>query len=307
MKELIRPPLISVLMPCRNAARFLEEALDSVLAEPEVLEVLVADGASSDGTLAILEQRAAKDSKLRLVSRQDHGPADALNRAAAHARGTLIGWLNADDRYLPGAMARAREALERHPEWLMVYGEGEHIDEQGGVLDRYPTRRPEVGLDGFRDYCFLCQPTVFWRRTMGLMLGGFDPTLQTAFDFDYWIRAFQSFPERIGHIAVVQAQTRRHEATISASQLPRAILEATMLQARSFEAAQPHMLKGYIEHIDNGSIQLPPDVSLKEHYQDLLQMACELSIAPNQLQMIAKVLQTSPQTGREETNNTEQN
>jgi len=75
----------------------------------------------------------------------------------------------------------------------------------------------------------------------------------------------------------------------------------------SFEAAQPHMLKGYIEHIDNGSIQLPPDVSLKEHYQDLLQMACELSIAPNQLQMIAKVLQTSPQTGREETNNTEQN
>ena len=290
MKELIRPPLISVLMPCRNAARFLDEALDSVLAEPEVLEVVVADGASSDGTLAILEQRAAKDYRLRLVSRQDHGPADALNRAAAHARGTLIGWLNADDRYLPGAMARAREALEKHPEWLMVYGEGEHIDEQGGVLDRYPTRRPEVGLDGFRDYCFLCQPTVFWRRTMAVMLGPFDTSLQTSFDFDYWIRAFQSFPERIGHLNTVQAQTRRHEATISSTQLPRAIIEATMLQARTFAETQPHMLQSYVEQIRSGIIELPVATTLEQHRQQLLQMTAEMAMPTQQQQRIEELL-----------------
>jgi hypothetical protein len=80
-----------------------------------------------------------------------------------------------------------------------------------------------------------------------------------------------------------------------------------MLQARSFETALPHMLEGYIKHIDNGSIQLPPDVSLKEHCQNLLQMACELPIAPNQLQTIVKVLQTSLHSDREETNNTGQN
>ena len=56
-------------------------------------------------------------------------------------------------------------ALAAHPRWLMVYGEGEHIDAAGQRLDRYPTRPPQVGLAGFRDYCFLCQPTVFWRRS----------------------------------------------------------------------------------------------------------------------------------------------
>ena len=86
-------PGLSILMPCRNAGRFLNEALDSVLSQPEVLELLVADGNSSDDTVAILKRKAAMDPRLRLVSRQDSGPADALNRAVSQSRGTVIGWL----------------------------------------------------------------------------------------------------------------------------------------------------------------------------------------------------------------------
>ena len=103
----------------------------------------------------MLEDLAAADSRLRIVSRSDSGPADALNKAFREARGTLIGWLNADDLYPPGALARAFAALNAHPEWLMVYGEGEEFNEETGLIQRYPTLPESVGLEGFRSHCFI--------------------------------------------------------------------------------------------------------------------------------------------------------
>ena len=115
---------VSVLMPCRNAGRFLEPAVRSILNQAECLELLVADGGSTNGSLQFLESLSDADPRLRIVSTNDSGPADALNQGFKAARGTLIGWLNADDLYTPGALARGVAALEAHPRWLMVYGEG---------------------------------------------------------------------------------------------------------------------------------------------------------------------------------------
>ena len=113
------PPLtqacVSVLMPCLNAAPYLEAAVQSVLAQQECLELLVADGKSSDGSLQILEKMAASDSRVRIVSKSDRGPADALNKSFRAARGTLIGWLNADDLMPCGALYRAVAALNNIP------------------------------------------------------------------------------------------------------------------------------------------------------------------------------------------------
>ncbi len=264
-------PCLSVLMPCRDAAPFLGEAIDSVLADPAVLELLIADGGSRDGSLATIERRRQHDRRVRLVSRSDNGPADALNRAWPHVRGTLVGWLNADDRYLPGAPSRAVEALAAHPRWLMVYGEGEHIDSDGRVLDRYPTRPPEVGLAGFRDFCFLCQPTVFWRRSLSVLIGPWDASLRCAFDFDYWIRAFQAAPGRIGHLSARQAQTRRHAATLSATQLGQAVLEATRLQATRLDDPSPHILLAYAQEILSGATAPPVGMTPVDHLAALLQ------------------------------------
>ena len=94
---------VSVLMPCRNAWPYLQAAVQSVLAQPECLELLVADGGSTDGSLEFLEQLADIDSRVHIISRSDKGPSDALNKAFRSARGTLIGWLNADDLYPAGA------------------------------------------------------------------------------------------------------------------------------------------------------------------------------------------------------------
>jgi glycosyltransferase involved in cell wall biosynthesis len=96
--------------------------------------LIIADGGSSDGSLGIVESLASKDPRILLLHGPDCGPSDALNKAFAAARGTLIGWLNADDLYVSGALARAATSLANNPQWLMVYGEGEEFIVSSGYL-----------------------------------------------------------------------------------------------------------------------------------------------------------------------------
>ena len=260
-------------MPCRNAGPFLRKAVASVLQQPQCLELLVADGCSSDGSLELLEDLASADPRLRLVSRRDTGPADALNRAFRAARGSLIGWLNADDLYPPGALARATAALEAHPEWLMVYGEGEEFNAATGLRQRYPTLPPSVGIEGFRSHCFICQPAVVFRRSMALLLGPFDPQWTTTFDFDYWLRAFAAFPHRMGYIPHLQGRTRLHEATITSRQRRQAALETTALIARQFGSAPALRLHNYALDLQQGLAQLPEGQSPTQHLAELTDQA----------------------------------
>ncbi|MDC3048700.1 glycosyltransferase [Synechococcus sp. AH-736-A19] len=260
-------------MPCRNAEPFLKAAVESVLFQPECLELLVADGGSSDGSLELLESLAISDPRLRIVSRGDDGPADALNRAFHAARGTIIGWLNADDLMPLGALARAVFALNTHPEWLMVYGEGEEFNEETGFVQRYPTLPAKVGLNGFRSHCFICQPAVVFRRSMGILLGEFDLQWRTAFDFDYWLRAFDAFPHRIGYIPHLQGQTRLHNDTITSKQRAEIALEATRLLARHFGIADTQRLHNYALELQLGLAEKPEGVELATHLHELFQSA----------------------------------
>jgi len=275
-------PSISVLMPCLNAGPFLAEAAASALQQPDCLELLVADGGSSDGSLQLLNDLVATDPRVRVVSRSDHGPADALNKAWRAARGTLIGWLNADDLYTPGALARGKSALDEHPEWLMLYGEGEEFDTATGLRHRYNTLPASVGLDGFRSHCFICQPTVLFRRTMPLLLGPFADRWRTAFDFDYWLRAFAAFPHRIGYIPHLQGRTRLHTGTITSQQRTHVAMEATALLARHFGAAPASRLHSYGLELQMGLAHPPAGLSFQEHLGQLAEQAADW-ITPIQL------------------------
>jgi hypothetical protein len=286
----IHPASVSILMPCLNALPYLDEAISSVLGELPVLELLVADGGSTDGSVTCLERWQARDKRVKLVSRHDEGPGDALNRAFQHVRGTIVGWLNADDLYLSGAAERAIDALHQHPEWWMVYGDGEHVDASGRPIAPYPTLQPNVGLVGFRDYCFICQPTVFWRRSMGIMLGPFTTELRTAFDLDYWMRAFAAFPGRIGYIATLQAQTRVHPNTISSNQLDQAVLEVTTLQHQFFSDATPHILERHLLNLMSGRTPAPDGRDLSTHVDVLLQQV-QGKVPEPELQALRRVLE----------------
>lgn len=240
--------LVSIVMPSLNQARFIKAAIDSVLTQDYArLELIVADGGSTDGTLAILQQRQQADKRLIWFSEPDSGPAEALNRALAKVCGTLIGWLNADDLYLPGAVTRAVNIFLANPLCLMLYGHGEHIDETGMFLHLYPTLPPDTSIEQFRQGCFICQPTVFFRRTLYQLLGPLDQSLKTAFDFDYWLRAFQAFEGRISFVDALQAQSRLHKNCITLRQRRTVILEGMQVLAKNFGHAPKEWVLTYLD------------------------------------------------------------
>lgn len=248
-------PLVSIVMPSFNQAAFITASVHSVLAQSYPnLELIVADGGSADGTQALLANLQAQDARLRWVSEPDAGPADALNKALRLSRGTVIGWLNSDDLYSPGAVQRAVQALVAHADWVMVYGQAEHIDAKSQFIERYPTLPMPASMAMFAKGCFICQPTVFFKRTMWLLLGPLDQSLQTAFDFDYWLRAFSAFAGRIGFVDTLQAQSRLHDGCITLRMRRTVMLEGMQLLTRHLGHAPKEWLLTYVNEL----LALPP-------------------------------------------------
>lgn len=206
-------PLVSVVMPSLNQARFLREAIDSVLEQDYPrLELLVMDGGSTDGSVDILESYG---DRIAFVSEPDAGQSDAINRGFARLEGEVLGWLNSDDRYCPGAVASAVEALSRDPSATFVYGEGQLIDDAGEVSGPFPWTQDFDLWRLARVIDYILQPTVFVRSSAFERAGGLDADLHYGMDWDLWIRLACHGPVLRTHDVV--AQTREHGSTKTAT------------------------------------------------------------------------------------------
>jgi glycosyltransferase involved in cell wall biosynthesis len=244
-------PVLSVVMPSLNQRPFIGAAVRSVMTQDVGgLELVVQDGGSLDGSLTELAALSAEFAgRLRWTSGPDAGPADAIHRAIVAARAPVIGWLNSDDLYTPGAARRALEHLAQHGDHVMVYGHGEHVDAQGALLERYPSLPPSTPLAAFADGNFICQPTVFFRRDAYLAAGGLDNLLRTAFDFDLWLRLFKAHPGGIGFIDTVQARSRLHAGSITLRMRERVAMEGLTVIRRHLGPAPGHWLLTHLEEL----------------------------------------------------------
>jgi hypothetical protein len=247
-------PLVSVVMPSFNQAEFLEEAVESVFAQDvERLELVVMDGGSSDGSQRVLAKLAsAHAGRLRWHSAPDAGPASAINRAVEAAHAPVIGWLNSDDLYAPGAVSRALARFAAAPETVMVYGEGEHVDVGGRFIERDPTLPPETPRAAWADGCPVCQPTVFFRRDAFLALGGLDTSLRASFDYEFWLRLMAAHPGRTGFVDAVQARTRMHAGTITSRFRERVALEGLQVVSRHLGMAPAHWMLTHFTELAQG-------------------------------------------------------
>jgi GT2 family glycosyltransferase len=241
-------PRISVVMPSLDQVDFLSTAVDSVLAQGLAdVELIVADGGSTDGSQARLAELARRHpGRLRWTSGPDGGPAAAVNAAVRLARAPLLGWLNSDDVLAEGALQRAADHFEQHPDDVAVYGHGEHVDLLGRSLGRYPTLPPDTPIERFRDGCFICQPTMWMRRSAWIALGGLDETLGAAFDFEMWLRLFKACAGRIGFIDAVLAQSRLHAGGITRRQRERVAFEGLAVLRRHLGEAPPQWLLTHV-------------------------------------------------------------
>lgn len=180
---------LSFVVPTRNQAPFLRRCLDSCLAQgvPDS-EIVVQDGASTDGTQDIL---ASYGDAVRWASARDSGQGEAVNRAVARARGDVVAWINSDDYYPdPGCVRAALEELERVPAVDLVYGDGLVVTAAGAPIRPYANRDFATVRDLVVAPIGPPQPATFFRRQLFLDAGGLRLDLHYALDYELWLRMF---------------------------------------------------------------------------------------------------------------------
>lgn len=199
---------LSIVTPSYNQGYFIERTLLSVLSQSDPAdEYVVFDGGSNDETTAIL---AKFGDSLVWTSQRDRGQSDAVNKGIRATSGDIIGWLNSDDIYYPGAFEKVRQYFADHPDVDVVYGKSNHIDEGDGVIEPYPTE--EWSLERMKDICVISQPAAFFRRSIVEKFGGLDESLQFCMDYEFWLRLAQS-GAKFAYLPKLLAATRIHGQT----------------------------------------------------------------------------------------------
>jgi glycosyltransferase involved in cell wall biosynthesis len=180
-------PTITIVTPSLNQVAYVERTLRSVLDQGyPLLEYIVIDGGSTDGTLEILERF---DSRLSYwVSEPDRGQAHAINKGLSRATGDVVGYINSDDYYLPGALAALGAAFaNRDADW--VVGSCRYEDANGTVASIVHPGRP-VGsrVAWIRTPWYVPQASSLWRRSLFENYGPLREDLAYVFDSEYAVR-----------------------------------------------------------------------------------------------------------------------
>ena len=188
---------ISVITVCFNSARFIAQAIQSVLSQDHPnFELVIVDGGSTDGTVELIRRYAERDRRIIWRSEPDQGISDAMNKGVSMASGEVISHLNSDDYYPhAGVLSRVDAVLNSHSETPWLTGGLTFVAEDGGVLRemrprRYSFRRLLRGN-------ILLHPATFIRRHAFLDVGAFNLALQYCMDYDLFLRLGRLAPPLI--------------------------------------------------------------------------------------------------------------
>ena len=176
--------LISVVTPSLNQGKFIEDAIISVLdQEIDDIEHIVIDGGSEDETLNILKNY----NHLNWFSMPDNGQSSALNKGFKIAKGNIIGWLNADDYFLPGAFSKLIGYYNKFKNKDIFYGDFINVNENKSII----RKQKEHGYDPqilFYIGCYIPSSGTFFKASLfkeGLFL---DESFHFTMDYEYYIR-----------------------------------------------------------------------------------------------------------------------
>lgn len=202
-------PLVSIIMPTYNAGRYIEQAIESVLAQTYTRwELLIIDDASSDNTEAIVKAFADPRIRYKKVERIGH-PAGVRNTGLRLAHGELIAFLDSDDLYYPDTLAKLSAPLLKNPELISVYGFAFEIDEQGQPLPSSVPLTPNPNQETEPDMPYLpaagyqhnwehivtskisnMLAALMIRRSAREQIGFFNETLCGPEDYEFYVRMF---------------------------------------------------------------------------------------------------------------------
>jgi glycosyltransferase involved in cell wall biosynthesis len=194
---------ISIISPSLNQAVFAPEMLASLAEQGHPnLEHIVYDAGSTDGVIEIW-RRAESEGRLKLFVEPDRGQSDAINKGMRVATGEIVGWLNSDDVFLPGALHVVAEAFSKNPDAVVVIGTGGRMDSKGQLLKIVPSTR--FTIDRLKSAFEIIQPAMFFRRDTYWKVGGLDESLHYAMDWDLLLKLSKigkvvTIPEHLANI-----------------------------------------------------------------------------------------------------------
>ena len=252
-------PTLSVITPSYNSAEFLEDALLSVARQQgPCVEHIIMDCASTDNTVEILNRFP----QLQWISEPDKGQSDAINKGFLRATGDLMGWLNADDYYLPGGLEAIARAADKNPDADVIYGDCVFVDTAGKIVRSKVEHDFDPAILMYFG-CYIPSTSTFIRRRVidsGLLL---DCDYRVCMDFEYFARLahagckFHYLPQFI-------AAFRWHGCNVSLKQAGKRALERREVQRRFGEhqyspstmkfLADVHRAKRVLRKVISGNI-----------------------------------------------------
>lgn len=184
------PPLVSVIIPCYNAERYVESAVRSIMEQTYTnLEILCCEDCSADGTLTILQKLAVEDSRIKILRNETNlGVVGTLNKLVAEASGTYIARMDADDISLPDRIARQLAFMQQNPQIDFCGCNAFHINERGKTIGK--TTLPESYADVrffLPYYSTFYHPGIFARAEV-LKQNAYDKDFLHAEDYELWCR-----------------------------------------------------------------------------------------------------------------------
>ena len=216
-------PAVSVLMPVYNAERYVARAIESILGQTfGDFEFVIIDDGSKDRSPPILEGYAARDARIRLVSRPNTGVVKALNEGLGLARGDLVARMDADDVALPQRLAKQIGYLEAHPECVMVASRVQLIDPDGMPLIVQPDALThEQIVEGLlaRRGQLVYHPSVMYRKRIVLEIGAYREIFDEAEDLDLFLRLAEV--GRVVNLEEPLLEYREHLAKTSRTRVAR--------------------------------------------------------------------------------------
>lgn len=225
-------PQISVVMPVRDGARWLGDAIASIIGQTfGDFELLVIDDGSSDDSRRIAEEWAHGDSRIRVLHLDRSGLVAALNLGLSESRGRLIARLDADDIAHPDRLARQSGYLELHPEIALLGSWARRIDEHGapqGIVqpETRPDRLTRLLTEGKNPFL---HSSMMIRSVTLQKIGGYRPAFEGAEDYDLWLRIAEV--AQIANLAQCLIQYRSHPTSVTQRLPVRQLFSVRLAQA----------------------------------------------------------------------------
>ena len=237
---------ISIVMPSYNKADFIERSILSVLNQnyPNI-ELIIIDGGSTDGTVEIIQKY--NQYIAFWISEKDQGQSDALNKGFKHCTGSIYGFLNSDDVYLPDAFKCASLVLEKNLDKKVVFGDWLSLDKKDVIIDynhAFDFNLNHLKYEGFH----LSATSMFWRSEVHKRFSGFDNNLYYTMDYQLILEfGINEGEYSFKRVPKVLAGFRRYEGQKTTGNMDPGVIEEHKLIAERYKYLDKYKFIGKLK------------------------------------------------------------